>query len=600
MTESLQEIGPDTQDAKKDWWVPPNEISLAGLTVEAGYESPELPVRFYRDSKERSIVVLLDDVATSRPERSGLEPEVQPDVTEWAEFERQTMFDSTSMHVLTEVTRLRNRGNSNVVLIGDMATAKSFFSWGESCLLGLPFYGTTFGTNTETDQILGMTTLKPDYLLSPIPEILENPYIMQAVNDNPKLKPLVEKLREEYGKDPKVVPTLSLRLLASSLGWQPDIFIKQGEIGFEDSFLMKAIQRGYLVCIDEKNRTAYQNALTDVLNADKTTIAIPERGAPILKHPRTFIIATENPPRVAGTEPTPEHIESRENAITLEKKDVQFYMNLYEFFIHGNNPEFIYEGRKYRHKQDLPTEFRGQLEQIDGKILLQLIPSLAKLHMTLISMVEQKRIGKSRKDPGNYVFDQRDVREILKSIRTALRGFSAKPNGQGGVEQQADWEQIIKTALYQQYKNPVNEGDKKVVQDLIDNMPIWDMFNTKGQPDWKGNSANIKAKPSGAGNWKIRDLALDGESAIAVPVDKLRTMISADSHQRLLVEGLIATKELTLENAVGIEGQVSEDTVLVRPEGYFGSLFCEAYLREKRGKGSKIRRALDRLYDKQQ
>lgn len=477
----------------------PKTIDISKYTTVPEYETPpgqpELPVKLMKDKDGNEIYLVLNRLPIPRPPEGTFPPELQKLITAVEDMEKQVMFDSALLSLIVKIGERYVQG-LGVTIIGPSGISKSFGAWVMSVVAGLPYYDTTFGPSTEADEILGSPTLKEKRLNGTMDIILNDPELTEILNTpdhekNKRLSHTVESIKSLYKEDSKFYLTpeggFLMGKLFNTMDW-PQPFI-EGEIGWQDSDLVIAIMQGCFVVIDEKNRAPNQNPLTDLIDPTKTSLNIPGRSGRVYKSPTTFVVATQNVDSYQGTTETPHHIESRERAVVVGPSTVQFYVNLYNFFIRGQNPEFVSDGVKYRGKSDIETDFRGQLETLDPNVLDQLIVNLAKLHMLLISMAEEKKIGKQkRKEGGNYIFDQRDIRSILISVKNKLSGYSNT----------TDLETIVKAALHENYVDGLSLSDQPKVKQLIDDLPIWNMFRAKDNPDWaRISGAPVKREQGG-------------------------------------------------------------------------------------------------------
>lgn len=509
-------------------FVMPDIVDLSKFTVDPRYEvpagQPEFPLKLMRDRDGNEIFLILGKLPIPRPEKGFFPPELEKLITSIEDMEKQVMFDQALVSLLLKIGE-RYSQNLGVTIIGPSGISKSFGAWVMSVVAGLPYYDTTFGPSTEADEILGGPALKLKRLNGTLDYLLERPDLLRILDDptHPNhilISETVEEINKLYrnGQNPHFYRDnpngeFLISNLFSQMNW-PTPFI-EGEVGWQDSELIKAIMQGCFVVIDEKNRIQEQGVLTDIVDVTKKSFNVPGRPERVHKSPGAFVVATQNVDVYQGTFETPHHIQSRESTIVIGASTAQFYVNLYNFFIRGQNPEFVYEGKKYRGKNDIQTDFRGQLEKLPPKVLDQLIVNLAKLHMLLITMVEEKKLGKTkRKEGGNYVFDQRDIRTILGSVKHKLNRSESNQN----------IEDIVKEALYETYVEGVSLTDQPKVKQLIDDLPIWNIFSAHTNPSW-AQMSGAPVRKEGAG-YRLGDVTYSDTLEGSHPQNEISITIS--------------------------------------------------------------------------
>jgi len=566
----------------------PERINLNDYTIEPESAAhPEYPIRFYSHNTDATrLVSLAGIIFIPIPEESYFPHELRPFLTPWDEAIKQVMINQGVIDLLIKVGR-RYIEKQTVIITGPSAISKSFVGgWIMSCLVGLPYLGITFGPSSEADEMLGGPTLRQKRLKAgTVENFLEDSALKDRLPQDPELAQLVKDVNKVYTEDPDSrfldIFAWKIERISRIMGWG-DPYLA-GEVGWQDSQLLQAIQAGFFVCIDELNRASGSglNSLTDVLDPAKTRFSVPGRDGQIIRNKHSFIVATQNATAYSGTEDLAHHLESRTSSIIIGPNDLQFYIDLYAFFVKGSNPKFVINGTTYQWKQDVQTDFRGDLELLPPTILDQLLVSLAKLHMTLITMVEEGKIGKKkRKEGGNFVIDQRDIRELLKSISKQKRGFSGN----------SDWESIVKTSLYQTYVEGISISDQSVVRQLIDDMPIWNVLGNTLNYDWaQGSSVSIKQR--GQGKWKLSNLELQtfenkldiAEVELELELDLTKQQIfkkPLSTYTYELINGLIETGEIVQQSIYSESGEYIANKIKLVSNGYFGTKLIH-FLREK-------------------
>lgn len=562
-------------------WQLPVEIDLAGYQLEDEYrDHPEYPIKFYKNTNGERVVSILDEYNVPVPNPEKFPPEIRKDITDWSVAEKQVMLGEAELNLLIKIAR-RLAGAGNVVIEGPAAVSKSYVGgWIASALFGWPYFSTTFGPSTEGEDIFGGPTKLPPRFVEPLGELLQRAEISgESANENIKSIAQVLKQQLEIGGE-EAVKVFDVRRLSVALGLGPDGLFLLDEIGWEDSALMTKIMQGYYVCMDELNRTRFMNLLTDIFDPHRNTISIPGRKGAVDKS-RAFIVGTQNTSAYAGAEETPQHIASRERMVRVGENDLQFYKNLYGFFTKGDNPKFIHGGKEFCWKQDIKTDFRDQLEQLGDQRLGRVIAALSTLHMTLNGMVDQRQLGKVKKEGGNYVFDQRDIRSLLKSIKKSLSGYAATAGENNDLKQVTNWEIVIKEALYEVYADGAQMADQIVIRDLIDNMPIWDELDEGTKPDWAQGSKRIKVKKSKEG-WEIGNIALDTEEAkpttiiinIKAVEEKWQTLTQA------WFDAMVQSNEIIIGDVANADGQVSTENFSITTNGYWGEQFVSTITKQ--------------------
>lgn len=577
-----QDLGQASHESDIDYgFVIPEKVNVQDYVISPEYANhPEYPIKFYthKSHPESRMVMILDELPILLPPEGFFPPHVEANITRWEDAERQFMVSAEVMDLIIKVAR-RYTQHENAVITGPSAVSKSYVAgWIMSSLVGLPYYDATFGPGSETDEMLGAPAILPKRLTAgSVEAILNHPLLLDA-SDRADVKTLVERITQGQADNNNYAFTprgeTDIRRLFKILDWEDPYTV--GELGWQDTDLITWYQIGAWLCIDEKNRAPSQSPLTDLIDPTKRSFNVPGRTGRVMGSRGSFVVATQNVTAYADTEETPTHIESREKAITVGPNGLKFFVDLYNFFIRGANPEFVYEGKKFQWKQDIQTPFRHTLEDsLSQPVLDKLIVELAKLHMTMITMTAEGKLGKKRrKEGGNYVFDQRDVRSILSSINKQLDGYSGDPT---------DIQNIIRTSLYEGYVDGIALSDMPVVRDLIDNMPIWKQLQPKGRAyDWDPSGIGV-TKARKDGGWTLKSTSLESPEPEAVSSTPLQAVVSievrADGSVRLnqsnsqdLIELIIGLAdygdvEVLSEAELGPE---YKDKIMIKSHSFYG------------------------------
>lgn len=506
-------------------WVQPEKIEISDYELLSQYDSKEridntneFPIKFYKHKENDSLLLeVIGEIRIALPPAEYFPPEVQEMITPWEEAEKQVMIDRNVLDLIVKIARFyafadREKIN-NIVVIGPPAVSKTYVAgWIMSAMLGQPYYSTTFGPGTETPEVIGGPALKSKQLRGgSVRFILDNEIVREQRENDSTLDRYLTTIETKYESDSEYVLTNEFevyienvfRILDWGEAWT------RGDVGWEDTELMIAYMMGCWIGVDEMNRMPNQNVLTDFLDPAQQDLSVPGRQGKIKGSPAGTIVGTQNTLSQEGTSPTPQHLESRQNAITVTENNLRFYVDLYTFFLKGDNPEFMYNGTKYQGRTDTETSYRNSLEKLPPKLLDELINTLSRIHMTLVTMVKERKIGRSKiKEGGNYIFDQRDIRNILNSITEQWKGRSSASDNIDNRIKQSDYSgiaSIVRAALQQRYVDGVSHSDQPVVQELIDGMPIWDKLDGSEIHNVGKNSVTIR--PDGA--LSVRDMILE-------------------------------------------------------------------------------------------
>ena len=123
--------------------------------------------------------------------------------------------------------------------------------------------------------------------------------------------------------------------------------------------------------------------------------------------------------------------------------------------------------------------------------LPEVIKAIAGFHMKVLALVEGQdpttRIGKNKREGGNYVFDQRRIFSVLRAIQMATRGWRVDTDNSGNPQNILDLEQIIKGALRDVYIDGMTLGhDQDLVTEQLEGLPIWEHLRNILPPGIKG------------------------------------------------------------------------------------------------------------------
>lgn len=197
--------------------------------------------------------------------------------------------------------------------------------------------------------------------------------------------------------------------------------------------------------------------------------------------------AAQNPYGIGGGRF--EESEARRNRLqdriveALTPKDYKDFMN---YLIHGDQPDIIWQNRKYKGDKNMPTKYRD-LEQISNVDVL--INGIAEFQDNLIKLTELGKIG-TEKDirGGSYVFTRRNIIRFLDSIKGAQGCLLdvEETTKQKKPVLSTNWHDLVIEAIYQEYLSGMYKEDQEVVREVI---------KASGIEDFLGESKNNPKPP---------------------------------------------------------------------------------------------------------
>lgn len=202
---------------------------------------------------------------------------------------------------------------------------------------------------------------------------------------------------------------------------------------------------------------------------------------------RYWYVAAQNPYGIGGGRT--EESEARRNRLQdriVEALTPKEYEEFLKFLVHGDQPDVVWQGRKYTGDRNIQTAYR-KLEEIPNIDIV--MERLAKFQSDLEKLTQGAKIG-SMKDinGGSYVFTRRNLIRFMDTIVGAKRSLldvdeTAK---QRKPVYNTNWHDLVMEGIYQEYVAGVYRKDQEVVLDLL---------SANGLVDNLGESKNNPAPP---------------------------------------------------------------------------------------------------------
>jgi hypothetical protein len=219
--------------------------------------------------------------------------------------------------------------------------------------------------------------------------------------------------------------------------------------------------------------------------------------------------AAQNPWGIGGGRV--EESEARRNRLqdriveSLTKKEYEEYLH---FLIHGDQPDVVWQNKRYRGEKNVPTQYR-ELEQIPNVDVL--IPWLAGFQTDLQELADKGKIG-SEKDikGGSYVYSRRNMERFLDTLKGAKTALvdTTELFKTGDLVYNENWHDLVTEAIHQEYLAGMYKEDQEVITDLIKASGIEEHLgpsqNNPSVPDWvkKAEQKGIQVEAS-PGEWII-------------------------------------------------------------------------------------------------
>ncbi|KKQ90072.1 MAG: hypothetical protein UT12_C0002G0003 [Candidatus Curtissbacteria bacterium GW2011_GWC2_38_9] len=209
---------------------------------------------------------------------------------------------------------------------------------------------------------------------------------------------------------------------------------------------------------------------------------------------RYWYVAAQNPFGIGGGRF--EESEARRNRLQdriVEGLTTKEYEEFLRFLIKGEQPDIVWQNRRYKGEKDVRTEYRD-LENIPN--VDAVIKWLAAFQGDLSNLASLGKIG-SEKDikGGSYVYTRRNLLRILDSIKAAQTTLIDVDElfRSGQVKTNDNWHDLFMEAVYQEYLAGMYREDQEIVLDLIKASGVEDVLgeskNNPRPPEWVGRAA---------------------------------------------------------------------------------------------------------------
>lgn len=484
-------------------------IDFSQYEAESGTESS--PIRYYRhkEQPEKRLLRLIAPgmefpMVVTLPEKTN-NPELRGMIETWENIQNRVMLDTTALTVLYRMAE-RYEQRQPLILEGPPGVSKTFLTWVFACMVEAPYHRLSFSSGTREGQILGSrstkqitTSVMSTYDLIRFP-LFQNEF--RAAERTPedrrseRHQTLINCLDSLIYLEEAGVPVtdagyiLTLQMLESALGKNVEL-IHTAEYTFDDSMLVKIVEHGGVVALDEMNvpvDPAVVEALLPLFEVNNPLLPMPserEKGH-ARKHRHLWTVIAQNPPKYAGRHLLSGPMESRHHKEMLGEITEEYVKNILNFFIRGNDPNVRINGKQYQGRQDVQTRYRSLevMPQLD-----RAISAIAKVFVKLNEWVDNGDIGRLKKEGGAYMFDQRDVASMLDTMLTILqRQMVDEKTGELIAIKPEDihWGHIVKEAMTLVFLNCVTgdendrESDYYKVMTLINTLSLWnDLKNPK-------------------------------------------------------------------------------------------------------------------------
>ena len=423
--------------------VPVVEAASEQVSVrESWFEGATVDHTFIRLSEE-----LLEIGDLQLPRRSGDQHPLAPSTKSFEHYCLDQRTADSLYHVAEGVLI-----GEPCLLEGETSVSKTSIILYLAMLMNQPVIRINLNGQTDTGELIGrfLPTSSTRDLPIPMNELSAQPQLL-----NPEsLKILHEAEREERGLTPletqRVISTESLP--RRTWRWQ-------------DGAIIKALQRGWWVILDELNLAEPQilERLNSLLELNPSLVLSEydgriygTKGHPI--HPQFRIFGTMNPAEYDGRMTlSPAYRDRWTGYRFVERPHDTDYHAMLRYLVYGTQPEVTVFGQSYLAPEPKVAPFAhlASMPQID-----MLLESLARFQSSLERAVDQvggTQIGGRRRE--RYVFTRRGLLAIVRFLSNDLH---ARQN-------EADRTHDVRASICRYYLNRVtNREDQVVVLRLLD------------------------------------------------------------------------------------------------------------------------------------
>jgi hypothetical protein len=211
--------------------------------------------------------------------------------------------------------------------------------------------------------------------------------------------------------------------------------------------------------------------------------------------------AAQNPYGIGGGRF--EESEARRNRLQdriVEALTPKDYKDFLHYLIHGDQPDIIWQNKKYEGEKNVPTKYRD-LEQIPNVDVL--INWISEFQDQLKQLTDQGKIG-TEKDirGGSYVFTRRNILRFLDSVKGAQGSLL---DVEETIKQKkpilnTNWHDLVMEAIYQEYLSGMYKDDQVVVGEVVKAAGIEDVLgeskNNPKPPKWVEQATKKGIKPT--------------------------------------------------------------------------------------------------------
>ncbi len=470
-------------------------------------------VRMYCPEFDTPVIVRIPEMPANE--------KMQERITQWEHIQEQVMLDETTLWVLGEIGVRYNR-RQPMTLEGPPAVSKTFATWVFSAIIGQPYYRLSFSAGTKESNIIGSRVSdQKEIILPTVMRLLKSAGVSRQVEWRKKLiadgkedkltsadrdliivyDNLIELLESKALDDEEVLDAAKALMSQINL----ELLIKS-EYTWKDSPAVEIIEWGGILALDEPNtvdNTSVLEVLLPLLEVNTVSFSVSGFRPPVVRSPDAFIVMAQNPPAVSGRSYLSDAWQSRNETVVLPNVTPEYVENILKFKMVGDDPDVRVNGKLIKGRRGVETPQKSYFESLPADKVNVVCKSIATLHVSLSEMVSKGLIGRTKKNGGSYVFDQRDVSALVDAMIAGInRTAEETPNG--GLEEPAEinWGNVVREALREVYLSGVfgdekTPSDYKIVYDYIDSMPLWNMLKPKNQAGHNYMGPGASAKVSG-------------------------------------------------------------------------------------------------------
>lgn len=225
---------------------------------------------------------------------------------------------------------------------------------------------------------------------------------------------------------------------------------------------------------------------------------------------RFWYVAAQNPYGIGGgryqeSEARRNRLQDRVVDALTEKEYTEFMM----FLIHGDQPDIVWQGRRFRGEKNIQTQYRGYESTPNVDMV---ITRIAKMQCGLDELAQKGKIGAERDiKGGSYVYTRRNLIRFLDIMKGSGKALLDMPETlkRGQPVYNTNPHDLAMEGIYQEYISGVYDADKSVIKDLVDAMGIEELLgesvNNPKPPVWveAAGKRGVQVTRDG-GTWRIK------------------------------------------------------------------------------------------------